>query len=123
MKYAVIILCLAFVTPCLAQDLTITTAKKVQEVEMKYVAKVSEWDSVKKGLVIFDNKTNTITMTTNRTAPDKSWRLVHDGKEVIDKFECSGFTESIYTIFTAKTEAEIQAEIRRLGLIDKEKMQ
>ena len=122
MKYIIVILCLAFVSTSSAQDLTVTTAEKVQAMETKDIAKVSEWDSIKKGLVVFDDKTNIITMTTNRTTPDKSWRLVHDGKVVISKFECSGITESIYTIFVAKTEAEIQAKIKELKLIDKEEI-
>ncbi len=50
------------------------------------------------------------------TGPDKSWRLVHDGKTVLLLEELSGFTESPHTIFEAQTKAECEAEMDRLGL-------
>ena len=120
MKHVILIISILFSAAIgLAQDLTVASAVKVQAVETKDLAKVAEWEPVKKGLVTFDDKTKMVTMTTNKTKPDKSWRLVHDGKSVIDRFECSGATESIYAVFVAKTEEEILTEIKKLGLADK----
>ena len=46
----------------------------------------------------------------------QSWRLAHDGVKVIAKFETSGETWTIGQLFCATEEAEILAEIKRLGL-------
>jgi len=55
-------------------------------------------------------------VTINKTDSDMSWRLIHDGKKIIDLFESSGITQSMYTIFLADTEAECQTEIYSLNL-------
>ena len=54
--------------------------------------------------------------TVARSSKEKSWRLVHDGKTVLDLFESEGFTETINTLFTG-TETECRNEIARLGLV------
>lgn len=44
------------------------------------------------------------------------WRLIHDGKKVLNLFYIeSGNTETIYTLFHG-TEEECKSEIKRLGL-------
>lgn len=48
--------------------------------------------------------------------PDKSWRLVHNGADVLALMETSGYTTTIHTVFEAATEAECMAEIERLAL-------
>lgn len=48
--------------------------------------------------------------------PNKSWRLVHNGEEVLMLMETSGYTTTIHTLFEAQTEEECLAEIERLNL-------
>ncbi len=48
--------------------------------------------------------------------PEKSWRLVHNGTDVLVLMETSGYTTTINTVFEAATEEECLAEIARLGL-------
>ncbi len=55
-------------------------------------------------------------MNINKCGPDTSWRLVHDGTDVLALFESNGFTETIHTLFEADTKEECEAEIGRLGL-------
>ena len=46
----------------------------------------------------------------------KCWRLAHDGVQVIAKFETSGETWTIGSLFCATEEKEIDEEVKRLGL-------
>ena len=46
---------------------------------------------------------------------DKSWRLVHDGKQVLAYFESSGTTGTTNMLFVG-TQAQCEAEIAKLGL-------
>lgn len=48
--------------------------------------------------------------------PAISWRLVHNGTEVLMLMESGGYTTTMHTVFEAATEAECLAEIDRLGL-------
>ena len=48
--------------------------------------------------------------------PDKSWRLVHDGIDVLLLIETGGYTSTTHTVFEAASEAECLAEIERLKL-------
>lgn len=48
--------------------------------------------------------------------PEKSWRLVHNGIEVLALMETSGYTTTIHTLFESATEAECLDEIDRLKL-------
>jgi len=52
----------------------------------------------------------------NRTDSEMSWRLIHDGNRVIDLFESSGTTVTMYDIFLASTLEECQAQIYSLDL-------
>jgi hypothetical protein len=49
--------------------------------------------------------------------PANSWRLVHDGKNVIHLFESSGITHTINQLAEFPTKVEAEAEITKLGLI------
>lgn len=55
-------------------------------------------------------------MTQTTVGPAQSWRLVHDGAQVISLEQSSGYTTSIHTIFEASTEAACNAEAVRLGM-------
>ncbi len=48
--------------------------------------------------------------------PEKSWRLVHDGKNVLMLQETAGYTETNHTIFEAATKEDCDAEVERLKL-------
>ena len=52
----------------------------------------------------------------NVSPPEKHWRLVHDGVTILAMFESEGETWTINTLFCATNEAEVLAEISRLGL-------
>lgn len=56
-------------------------------------------------------------MTPTTIGPDSSWRLVHDGKDVMALFESGGYTTTIHNVFEAQTRDECLAEIERLGLV------
>jgi hypothetical protein len=49
--------------------------------------------------------------------PANSWRLVHNGIDVMMLMESAGYTTTIHTVFEAATEAECLSEISRVGLI------
>jgi len=51
-----------------------------------------------------------------RSAKPLSWRLVHDGKDVLFLDETSGYTETKFQLFEARTKGECMKEIQRLGL-------
>lgn len=55
-------------------------------------------------------------MQINKCGPNISWRLVHDGTDVLALFESGGTTETIHTLFEADTKEACDAEIARLGL-------
>lgn len=55
-------------------------------------------------------------MQTNKCGPENSWRLVHNGIDVLALLESSGITETIHTLFEADTKEACDAEIARLGL-------
>ena len=46
----------------------------------------------------------------------KDWRLVHDGKKVIDLFKGQGITYTLEKCVEFKTETEALKEVERLGL-------
>jgi len=48
--------------------------------------------------------------------PEKSWRLVHNGTDVLALMETGGYTTTIHTLCEAATEAECLVEIERLSL-------
>lgn len=48
--------------------------------------------------------------------PEKSWRLVHNGTDVLALMETGGYTTTIHTLFEAATKAECLDEIARLSL-------
>jgi hypothetical protein len=56
-------------------------------------------------------------MAINEVGPAKSWRLVHNGVEVIMLEELSGITTTQHEIFTAVTEQECLDKIKELNLI------
>jgi len=56
-------------------------------------------------------------MAINEVGPAKSWRLVHNGVEVIMLEELSGITTTQHEIFTAATEQECLDKIKELNLI------
>lgn len=53
---------------------------------------------------------------TTTIGPAISWRLVHNGTEVLMLMESGGYTTTMHTVFEAATEAECLAEIERLAL-------
>lgn len=55
-------------------------------------------------------------MQTNKCGPANSWRLAHNGTDVLALFESTGITETIHTLFEADTKEACDAEIARLGL-------
>ncbi len=55
-------------------------------------------------------------MTQTTVGPAQSWRLVHDGEQVISLAQTAGYTTSIHAIFEAGTEDACAAEIERLGI-------
>jgi hypothetical protein len=56
-------------------------------------------------------------MPINEVGPAKSWRLVHNGTEVIMLAELTGITTTQHEIFTAATEQECLNQIKALNLI------
>jgi len=116
MKSLITLLILLFSIPACAQD--VTPEAFTFSVANVNGAKVENWITVKDGLMTYDKEGKRLTGTINKSAPGLSWRLVHDGKKVITKFECSGVTSTVYALFVAKTEKELQDEITKLGLID-----
>ena len=56
-------------------------------------------------------------MAINEVGPAKSWRLVHNGVEVIMLEELSGITTTQHEIFSATTEQECLDKIKALNLI------
>lgn len=48
--------------------------------------------------------------------PTQSWRLIHDGINVLMMAELSGLTETAHAAFEAQTQRECVHEARRLGL-------
>lgn len=54
--------------------------------------------------------------TVNQSKRAKSWRLVHDGTEVVSLVESDGLTETRATLVCFDTRAEAVAECLRLGL-------
>ena len=56
-------------------------------------------------------------------ATGQSFRLVHNGAEVIMLAEITGVTSTMHELFTAATKAECEAEIARLGLVKPEHTQ
>lgn len=48
--------------------------------------------------------------------PGQSWRLVHNGTEVLDLFESTGYTETNQQLFESANRADCIAEITRLNL-------
>jgi hypothetical protein len=53
-----------------------------------------------------------------QTSAEQSWRLVHDGVNLLAIFESDGITKTRNTIFEAATRDECVAEIERLSLQD-----
>lgn len=49
--------------------------------------------------------------------PNNSWRLVHNGKDVLALMETAGFTTTVHTVFEAQSEQECLDEVARLGLV------
>ena len=64
---------------------------------------------------IIKEKINGIKINSTST-PEKCWRLIHDGKTVIDLFEAEGITSNGNLRF-AGTKKECDTEIKRLTLI------
>lgn len=56
-------------------------------------------------------------ITIYETSKELSWRLVHDGVNLIALFESSGITGTKNTLFEAATRDECVAEAQRLGLV------
>ena len=52
----------------------------------------------------------------NIVGPEQSWRLVHDGEQVIFIEELVGYTETLYYIFEGPTRQSCMVEVYRLGL-------
>lgn len=53
---------------------------------------------------------------TNTVGPALSWRLVHDGTDVLMLAEMSGITETIHSVFESPDQRGCIAEANRLGL-------
>jgi len=48
--------------------------------------------------------------------PGQSWRLIHNGTEVLDLFESTGYTETNQQLLESANRADCIAEIARLNL-------
>ena len=70
---------------------------------------------------VFNAVEKKITFKANQTDAKESWRLIHNGINVIDLFRSKGFTTTIYTIFEADSAQKCLDEIKRLNLIDNRK--
>ncbi len=75
----------------------------------KYADAAAVYDDEEKTLRFFVNETESATF---------SWRLIHDGKRVIDLMYTKGVTSSIYKIFEADSAQKCLDEIAQLKLID-----
>ena len=63
------------------------------------------------------------TITVKETVlPITCWRLIHDNKKVLKLFRGNGKTSTPHELY-AGTKEECEAEIKRLGLIYKDKLQ
>lgn len=51
-----------------------------------------------------------------KTSKDLSWRLIHNGSNILALFQSEGITETKNTIFEGETRDECVAEAQRLGL-------
>lgn len=56
-------------------------------------------------------------ITIYETSKEQSWRLVHDGVNLVALFESEGITGTKNTLFEAATRDECVAEAQRLGLV------
>lgn len=56
-------------------------------------------------------------MQVNEIGPDKSWRLVHNGTEVLMLEELTGYTSTMHQVFAAATKQECLDKIAELNLI------
>jgi hypothetical protein len=83
-------------------------------IENKDKSEIEQWDGYKKG--VYDSIKREIAFDINKTSKEDSWRLVHDGINVLTLFKSSGYTHSINFIFEAKTRKECLTEIKRLKL-------
>lgn len=63
----------------------------------------------------YDDKKNELTIDANLSPDKPCWRLVHDGKIVVDMFESGGVTVTAHKLFCG-TEEECQKEIDALSL-------
>lgn len=52
----------------------------------------------------------------HETSKELSWRLVHDGSNLVALFQSEGITSTKNTLFEAQTKDECIAEAQRLGL-------
>ena len=92
--------------PIIITDRKIPTTRTIPDPTGKFKdAKIGTYDAVKKEYVC----------PTNRSEKSYCFRLVHDGKKVIDLIESDGVTESIFELYCG-TEAECRVEIKRLKL-------
>lgn len=71
-------------------------------------------------LAVYDSKKfsegkKELTFDVKSCPKDKSWRLVHDGKQVLMLFESDGETHTARELFVG-TEKECGDEVKRLGL-------
>lgn len=101
-----------------AQDIDVSVVAFSRSVKDIDPIKVDDWITVKEGRLVYDKEKELLTGNVNKSTSKLSWRLVHDGNKVISKYECSGITSTVYPLFVAKTEKEIQDKIKALGLID-----
>ena len=56
-----------------------------------------------------------------KSRKENSWRLVHNGKEVLELFESEGYTETKFELFEADSKKKCLEEIERLKLVFLEK--
>jgi hypothetical protein len=72
------------------------------------ISKISNFEI----LVTYNGKSTRVKKSKNKL----SWRLVHDGKKVLNFFKSQGITQTINTLFEASTEKKCLDEIDRLNL-------
>ncbi len=94
----------------------LTTAIRTLKIDDMKGLEPSDYRIYQDNPSVLDSEKEEMTFNVNVIEKGSCWRLVHDGKEVLDLFESDGETSSINILF-AGTENECLAEIERLGLI------
>ena len=92
------------------RETLVLSVASLEEYNKKAVSKFQDAEP------FYDEKKKEFTFKVNKTSREKSWRLVHNGKDVLCLFESDGYTRTIYYLYQAKTIEKCLDEIDRLNL-------